>query len=204
MRHGADVVIARLFVRATAELGDVSILVNDAGNSTLDTIDNLPEADWDSVIDTHLKGTFLYAKAAINHMKARGVNGVIVNTSSVEAVASTRGNAHYSAAKAGIDKFTEVAALEAGRHGIRANGVAPGIIDTPMTNGAATPNSGRRGGGPSASTVSASPPTSPRRWSPLASDYASWITGVTLPVDGGTRLRGLPDYAGQLLSGTPS
>ncbi|MFJ6088457.1 SDR family NAD(P)-dependent oxidoreductase [Streptomyces sp. NPDC092369] len=194
--------VAHLFDRATAELGDIAILVNNAGNSTLDTIDNLAEADWDSVIDTHLKGTFLCTQAAITHMRTRGIKGVIVNTSSVEAVATTRGNAHYSAAKAGIDKFTEVAALEGGRHGIRVNGVAPGIIVTPMTQAAATEEFHRAWQQTFSVDRFGEPDDIAKAVTFLASDYAPWITGITLLVDGGTHLRGLPDYAEHLLPGT--
>ncbi|WP_446041878.1 SDR family NAD(P)-dependent oxidoreductase [Streptomyces sp. SID1121] len=191
--------VTRLFERASAELGDISILVNNAGNSTLDTIDNLSEADWDSVLGTHLKGTFLCTRAAINHMKSRGIHGVIINTSSIESVATTRGNAHYSAAKAGIDKFTEVAALEAGRHGIRVNGVAPGVIVTPMTNEVTTAEFQQAWRQTFSVDRFGEPADIAKAVTFLASDYASWITGVTLLVDGGTHLRGLPDYADHLL-----
>ena len=94
-----------LFAATTAELGSAAIVVNNAGNSTLDLIENLPEHDWDSVLTTHLKGTYLASKAAIRQMRTAGLHGSIINLGSVETFATTRGNAHYSAAKAGIDKF---------------------------------------------------------------------------------------------------
>ncbi|WP_369192220.1 SDR family NAD(P)-dependent oxidoreductase [Streptomyces sp. R08] len=191
--------VNRLFEQAAAELGDISILVNNAGNSTVDIIENLSEADWDSVIGTHLKGTFLCTKAAINHMKAHGINGAVINTSSVETVSTTRGNAHYSAAKAGIEKFTEVAALEAGHHGIRVNSVAPGIIITPMTNEVTTPGFQQAWRETFSVDRFGEPADIAKAVTFLASDYASWITGVTLLVDGGTHLRGLPDYVDHLL-----
>jgi 3-oxoacyl-[acyl-carrier protein] reductase len=193
--------VANLFERATAELGEIAIVVNNAGNSTLETIDSLPEEDWDSVIATHLKGTFLCTKAAINHMKAHDIKGAVINTSSVEVQGTTRGNAHYSAAKAGIEKFTEVAALEAGRYGIRVNGIAPGVILTPMTNEVTTPEFQQAWRNTFSVDRFGVPEDIAKAVIFLASDYAAWITGITILVDGGTHLRGLPDYVDYLLPG---
>ncbi len=194
--------VARLFETATAELGDIGIVVNNAGNSTLDRIANMPEGDWDSVLGTHLKGTFLGTQQAINHMKAHGRGRVILNISSIESFRTTTGNAHYSAAKAGIDKFTEVAALETGPFGIRVNCVEPGAVQT--TIGDDLPAEGFAGLNAAwQETFSAGRPGVPQDIAQavafLASDYASWITGVTLLVDGGSHLHGLPDYAKFLL-----
>jgi NAD(P)-dependent dehydrogenase (short-subunit alcohol dehydrogenase family) len=191
--------ITRLFDRAAEELGPIAILVNNAGNSTLDLVENLPEADFDAVIGTHLKGTYLGTQAAINHMKATGTHGVVVNLGSVETFATTRGNAHYSAAKAGIDKFTEVTALEAGRHGIRINSVAPGAVETPMGQEVTTPEFAAAWQRTFSVDRMGQPADIAKAVVFLASDYAEWITGITLLVDGGTHLRGLPDYADFLL-----
>jgi len=195
--------IDTLFAATAAELGSAAIVVNNAGNSTLDLIENLPEHDWDSVLTTHLKGTYLASKAAIRQMRTAGLHGSIINLGSVETFATTRGNAHYSAAKAGIDKFTEVAALEAGRHGIRVNAVAPGATATPLSRSASTPDFDAAW---ERSFVV-------KRWGDpldiaqavvfLSSNYASWITGITLLVDGGSHLRGLPDYADYLIPESP-
>jgi NAD(P)-dependent dehydrogenase (short-subunit alcohol dehydrogenase family) len=193
--------IERLFDTAEAELGPLTIVVNNAGNSTLDTITNLPEADWDAVIATHLKGTFLGTKAAITRMKASGTAGVVINTGSVETYGTTRGNAHYSAAKAGIDKFTEVAALEAGRFGIRVNTIAPGAIATSIGEGVVTADFDAAWHRSFAIDRMGAPADIAKAVVFLASDYASWITGINLLVDGGTHLRGLPDYVDYLLPG---
>lgn len=194
--------IDTVFSITEKELGAVAIVVNNAGNSTLDTILNLPEDDWDSVIATHLKGTFLGTKAAMTHMKASGTAGVIINTGSVETYGTTRGNAHYTAAKAGIAKFTEVAALEAGRYGIRVNTVSPGVIETPMGAAVMTPEFDAAWHRTFAIDRMGQPEDIAKAVVFLASDYAAWITGINLLIDGGTALRGLPDYVDQLLPGT--
>jgi NAD(P)-dependent dehydrogenase (short-subunit alcohol dehydrogenase family) len=193
--------VARVYDVAESKLGAVAIVVNNAGNSTLDTIMNLPEEDWDSVLATHLKGTFLSTKAAMTNMKSSGTAGVIINTGSVETYATTRGNAHYTAAKAGIDKFTEVAALEAGRFGIRINTVSPGVIQTPMAQEVTTPEFEAAWHRSFAIDRMGAPDDIAQAVVFLASHYASWITGINLLVDGGTHLRGLPDYVDHLIPG---
>lgn len=193
--------VDNLFETAEAEFGPVAIVVNNAGNSTLDLITNLSEEDWDAVVDTHLKGAFLGTRAAIRRMKASGTAGVIVNVGSVETAGTTRGNAHYTAAKAGVGKFTEVAALEAGRHGIRVNTVSPGVIATPMSAEVTTPEFEAAWHRTFAIDRMGEPADIAKAVVFLASDYASWITGIDILVDGGTHLRGLPDYVDHLLAG---
>lgn len=193
--------VERTFDVLEAELGPVAIVVNNAGFSTLDTIVRLPEDDWDAVVDTNLKGTFLSTKAAITRMTVSGTAGVIVNISSVETWATTGGNAHYSAAKAGVNKFTEVAALEAGRHGIRVNTVSPGAIPT-GGSGIQVPRAFQEAWLRTFAIAGAEigqPDDIAKAVVFLASDYARWITGVNLLVDGGSALRGLPDYVHHLL-----
>ncbi|WP_433502916.1 SDR family NAD(P)-dependent oxidoreductase [Pseudonocardia halophobica] len=196
---GSSADVARLFATAVEEFGPVGIVVNNAGNSTLDLITDLPEEDFDSVIRTHLKGTFLGTKAALNHMKETGTRGAIVNIGSVETFATTRGNAHYSAAKAGIDKLTEVAALEGGRLGIRVNTVGPGAVQTPMGEEVSTPEFTAAWLRSFSVDRYGRPDDIAKAVVFLASDYAEWITGINLLVDGGTHLCGLPDYADHLL-----
>lgn len=188
--------VERMFETAETELGPVAVVANVAGNYSLGLIADLSEEDWKTVLDTHLTGTFLCTRAAIRRMRASGTAGAVVNIGAVDVYGTTRGNAHYAAAKAGILKFTEVAALEAGRYGIRVNSVSPGVVPAagalPQTLTDAFHRSFAidRMGEPSdvAKAVIF-----------LASDYATWITGVDLLVDGGTHLRGLPDYAEHLL-----
>ena len=202
----ADVAVAadieRLFEITLHTFGAAKIVVNNAGIHALSLIEDLPEADWDRLMDTNLKGPFLGTRAAIRQMRAAGTGGAIVNISSIDAFASSRGNAHYSATKAGIDQFTAVAALEAGRHGIRVNAVAPGAIRTPMGEAIATPEFTEAWERTFVLGRTGHPLDIAQAVAFLASDYASWVTGITLLVDGGTHLCGIPDYAEFLLDGT--
>jgi 3-oxoacyl-[acyl-carrier protein] reductase len=117
------------------ELGSLEVLVTCAGLLRDDLVHRLSEDDWDLVVDTHLKGTFLCAQAAQAAMvEAR--RGAIVFISS-GAVRGSRGQANYSAAKGGIEALARTLALELGSFGIRVNVVAPGFIDTRMTRGVA-------------------------------------------------------------------
>jgi 3-oxoacyl-[acyl-carrier protein] reductase len=191
--------VRRAYDIAEAEIGPIAIVVNNAGNSTLDTVTRLPEEDWDAVVDTHMKGTFLSTKEAIARMRAAGITGVVINTGSVETFGTTRGNAHYAAAKAGIEKFTQVAALEAGPYGIRVNTVSPGAVATSIGEGVVTADFQAAWHRSFAIDRMGQPADIAKAVVFLASDYASWITGVNLLVDGGSALRGLPDYVHHLL-----
>lgn len=111
--------------------GRVDLLVNVAGVTRDKLIFKMEEEDWDLVLDTHLKGSFLMIKAVQQYM-VEGNYGKIVNTSSLGAVGK-RGQANYSSAKAGIIALTRTAAIELGRYGINVNCVAPGFIETDMT-----------------------------------------------------------------------
>ena len=94
-------------------------------------VHKMTDDDWDSVMDTHVKGTFLAAQAAQKHMVSAG-SGSIVVISSTSALGN-RGQANYSAAKAGIQGLSKTLSIELGRFGVRVNCVAPGFIATAMT-----------------------------------------------------------------------
>jgi 3-oxoacyl-[acyl-carrier protein] reductase len=113
------------------ELGSLDVLVTSAGVLRDDLVHKLSEEDFDLVVATHLKGTFLCAQAAQREMVARG-SGAMVFLSSGSA-RGNRGQANYSAAKAGIEGLARSLAIELGRFGIRVNAVAPGFIETRMT-----------------------------------------------------------------------
>jgi 3-oxoacyl-[acyl-carrier protein] reductase len=116
---------------AADELGGLDVLVTCAGLIRDNLVHRMSEEDWDLVLTTHLKGTFLCAQAAQAEMVARG-GGAMVFVSSSSA-RGNRGQANYSAAKAGIEGLTRTLALELGRFGIRVNAVAPGFVETRMT-----------------------------------------------------------------------
>ena len=116
---------------AVEPTGRLDILVTCAGILRDNLIHKLTDDDWESVIDTHLRGTFLAAQAAQRHMVEQGT-GSMVLISSVSALGN-RGQANYSAAKAGIQALAKTLAIELGPFGITVNCVAPGFIATAMT-----------------------------------------------------------------------
>src|SRR6202000_2025254 len=117
--------------RVASELGGPTVLVNNAGVLRDNLLFKMSDDDWDTVLNVHLRGSFLMSRAAQKYMvEAR--HGRIVNTSSSSALGN-RGQANYSAAKAGLQGFTKTLAKELGQFGITANSVAPGFIATDMT-----------------------------------------------------------------------
>lgn len=121
--------------QAAAELGPVNVLVNSAGIIRDNLIFRMSTADWDAVMDVHLRGAFLMTRAAQTHMTQEKW-GRIVNISSTSALGN-RGQANYAAAKAGLIGFTKTLALELGRFGVTANAIAPHFIETEMTQASA-------------------------------------------------------------------
>ena len=117
--------------RVASELGAPTVLVNNAGLLRDNLLFKMSDDDWDTVLNVHLKGTFLMTRAAQKYM-VEAKYGRIVNTSSSSALGN-RGQANYSAAKAGIQGLTKTLAKELGPFGITANAVAPGFIATDMT-----------------------------------------------------------------------
>lgn len=116
--------------RTIAELGPVGVLVNNAGVLRDNLLFKMSVDDWTTVIDTHLKGTFLFTRAAQASMVDNRW-GRIVNLSSVAALGN-RGQTNYSAAKAGLQGMTKTHALELGQFNITVNAVAPGFVETEM------------------------------------------------------------------------
>ncbi|GAA3754112.1 3-oxoacyl-[acyl-carrier protein] reductase [Spinactinospora alkalitolerans] len=116
-------------------LGGPAILVNNAGVIRDNMLFKMTDADWDTVMGVHLRGSFLMSRAAQAHMTDQGW-GRIVNLSSSSALGN-RGQANYSAAKAGLQGFTKTLAIELGKFGVTANAVAPGFIVTDMTRATA-------------------------------------------------------------------
>ncbi|MFD4443915.1 3-oxoacyl-ACP reductase FabG [Nocardia sp. NPDC058519] len=132
---GADVAdeaaVEAAVERVTAELGAPTVLVNNAGVLRDNLLFRMTADDWDTVMNVHLRGSFLMSRAVQKHMTAARF-GRIVNLSSTSALGN-RGQANYAAAKAGLQGFTKTLAFELGKFGITANAVAPGFIETEMT-----------------------------------------------------------------------
>ncbi|MBC2874134.1 MULTISPECIES: 3-oxoacyl-ACP reductase FabG [Streptomyces] len=127
--------VAAAVTRVAAELGAPTVLVNNAGVLRDNLLFKMSENDWDTVMNVHLRGAFLMARACQKHMVDAGW-GRIVNLSSSSALGN-RGQANYSAAKAGLQGFTKTLAKELGKFGVTVNAVAPGFIATDMTAGTA-------------------------------------------------------------------
>ncbi len=125
--------VTEMFNQIKELMGPVEVLVNNAGITKDGLLLRMSEDDFDAVLDTNLKGTFLCTKAAIKDMmKARA--GKIINITSIVGVQGNAGQANYSASKAGIIGFTKSVAREYGGKGINVNAVAPGFIQTAMTD----------------------------------------------------------------------
>ncbi len=125
------------FVAASVErFGGVDLLVNNAGVVIYGEVPDFSEEDWDTVLDTNLKGHFLTAKYSIPEMRRRG-GGAVVNIASVQALVSQRGVAAYSASKGGVVSLTKTLALDHAKDKIRVNSVLPGSVRTPMLDRAA-------------------------------------------------------------------
>jgi len=116
-----------------AQLGKVDILVNNAGIARDKLILRMTEEDWDAVLNINLKGTFNCTKAVVRHMSKQR-SGKIVNIASVVGEMGNAGQGNYAASKAGVIGFTKTIAREFAQRGINVNAIAPGYIETPMTD----------------------------------------------------------------------
>lgn len=198
---GADVRVEAEVARAVEALAGafdgIDVLANVAGVVRYGAAPDFSEEDWDYVIDVNLKGPFLTARHVVPHLRARG-GGTIVNTASVQAFASQRTVAAYSASKGGVVSMTRTLALDHAREGIRVNAIAPGSVRTPMLRDAAE----RFGPDDPESTMAGWGKLHPigRLIEPeevaeavlfLAGPRSGAITGTTLLIDGGLSA-GLP------------
>jgi len=172
-----------LIERVESELGDIDVLVNNAGITRDTLIARMSDQEWEEVIETNLRGTFNTCRAVARKMLKRR-SGAIVNLTSVVGIHGNPGQANYAASKAGIIGLTKALARELGSRGVRANAVAPGYISTELTDvlseeirGAILANTpmGRLG----------SPEDVAAAVRFLCSDEAAFITGDVLLVDGG-------------------
>ena len=171
-----EAAVQSLFAQTLEAFGRVDVLVNSAGITRDGLMMRMSQADFDAVVDTNLKGTFLCMKAAARPMVKQRY-GRIVNLSSVVGLHGNAGQVNYAASKAGVIGMTKSLAQELAGRGVTVNAVAPGFIDTDMT--AAMPEAARQ------SMLSAIPAGRPGTPEDVANAGASYITGQVLTVDGG-------------------
>jgi 3-oxoacyl-[acyl-carrier protein] reductase len=172
-----------LVERVESELGDLDILVNNAGITRDTLIARMSDEDWETVIDTNLRGTFNTARAVARKM-LRLRSGTIVNLSSVVGVHGNPGQANYAASKAGIIGLTKALARELGSRGVRVNAIAPGYISTELTDVLSEEQRGLILQNTPLSRLG-EPEDVARAVRFLCSDEAAFITGEVLLVDGG-------------------
>lgn len=174
---------AHLIQSAMSQWGQIDLLVNNAGVVRDGLLMRMDDSDWDTVVDTNLKGAFLVTKACLRPM-IRKRSGRIVNLSSIAGIRGNAGQSNYSASKGGLIAFTKAVAREVASRGITVNAVAPGLIDTEiitdMTDKAmqmalSQIPLGRLGKPEEIAGLVAY----------LASDRADYITGQVFVIDGG-------------------
>jgi len=180
--------VRKAIEETVAEFGGFDILVNNAAIEFVGTIERTSEEGWEQVVRNNLKSVFLCSKYAMPHLKTRG-GSAIINIGSVNGLLGIPEHAAYNAAKGGVISLTRQLAVDYGRFGVRVNCICPGTTDTPMVRKSIVGHNPeeyfkklgkhyplRRAGKPEDIAKAALF---------LASDEASWITGVILPVDGG-------------------
>jgi NAD(P)-dependent dehydrogenase (short-subunit alcohol dehydrogenase family) len=166
---------------AATRFGGLDIIINNAGVVSHAMLEDLELDEWHRVIDTNLTAVYLVAKAALPHI---GQGASIVNITSAVAMRGMPARTHYISSKAGLIGLTRALCKELGRRGVRVNAIAPGIIETDQTSD--LDEAGRaRYSGLAALNRLGRPEEIAEAALYLASDHASFISGVTLNVDGG-------------------
>jgi 3-oxoacyl-[acyl-carrier protein] reductase len=188
VRDGAQVHAA--LERTAAELGPVTILVNNAGGVFFSPLLETSENGWDALYKANLRHVLLCTQAVAARLVAAELPGSIINLTSIEGARAAPGYAAYAAAKAGVISYTKTAAFELAPHGIRVNAIAPDLTLTeglmqlsPEGLGPAVSHAIPLGRAGDVDEIAGTAVF-------LASDMASYITGQTLHVDGGTQAAG--------------
>ncbi len=176
--------------------GHIDIGINSAGIGTYSMLVDQTEEEWDKIQNINLKGVFLSMKHEARQMIKQDTGGVIINISSINSCQPGEGNSAYCTAKAGVNMLTKTSAMELGQHNIRVCGIAPGLVETPLTDvlkdmpllkDAYMDNIllDRAGTVDDISNAAVF----------LASNQASWITGTTMFIDGGAMTKRYPEFS---------
>jgi NAD(P)-dependent dehydrogenase (short-subunit alcohol dehydrogenase family) len=184
VRESAEVDAA--LARTVAELGPVSILVNNAGGVFSSPILETSENGWDALYRSNLKHVILCTQRVARVMVEAGTGGSIISVTSIEGVRAAPGYAAYAAAKAGVINFTKTAALELAPHGIRVNALAPDITMTEGLRSVAPPGADERFGYTVPLGRAGHVDEMAGAAVFLAGELSSYVTGQTIHVDGGT------------------
>jgi len=172
----------------------IDVLVNNAGVGTISSLMEMTEEEWDYVLDINLKGMFLFTREVAKVMIEQR-EGCVINLSSINEEVPLAGEIHYCVSKGGVKMLTRTTALELAPYNIRVNSIAPGMTETALTEEILVIPElrsavlhqiplGRIGRPEDIAKVAVF----------LASDYASWVTGATIYVDGGMHLIGEESY----------
>jgi 3-oxoacyl-[acyl-carrier protein] reductase len=171
--------VAELFRAVEERFGPVLVLVNNAGTRADALSPQLGDDEWDRVLETNLSAAFRVTRRALKPM-IRARFGRVINIASVVGSRANAGQANYAASKAGLIGFTKTVAVEVARRGVTVNAVAPGYVETQLTDGV---------GNGLLDAIPARRPGRPEEIAScvrfLASDEAAYVTGTTLTVDGG-------------------
>jgi 3-oxoacyl-[acyl-carrier protein] reductase len=175
--------VSQLIADVEKEFGGIDILVNNAGITRDNLVMRLKDEDWDEVLNANLRGAFAAIRAVSRGMMKKR-SGRIINMASVVGLNGNKGQANYAASKAGLIALTKSVAKELGSRGILVNAIAPGFIETEMTD-AMTPEARSALNGLIPLERLGKPEDIASAVVFLASDHASYITGQVLVVDGG-------------------
>ena len=188
--------VAGLIQGAIEALGHVDVLINNAGQAVIGTVEEVESADWDHQIDVNVTSVYRAAKAIWAHMRGRG-GGVILNTASIAGLVGTPGQVAYGTSKGSVVMLTKCLALDGAKDQIRVNCICPGWVWTPMVDYHMSQLDDPEGFKARLEKLHplgiGDPASIAGGFVYLASDEARWITGIALTIDGGVSCGLLPE-----------